>query len=528
MTSSITRSNGPRLLASLLCTLLIAAVALSALYWQTRLSLRQQALGVASQALEQIDNVLQESIGIAQQASPLAGQPCLKVARELRILTAASPYIRSINLIRHHRLYCSSIFDEIDVAEQPDSYVDGQLRLLPTSTLGQHPSLFLYHQDLGQTGIQVAINPYNLFKTLEWALTGPQSLVQIGGHWIDASGTVHTGPTPPQEGDHYRLASARYPYNVQIGFSPAQLHRHMLSQQRPALLLCIMLALMTGLGIYRWWWHISTPTQELRRALGNEEFIPYLQPIIDSRNQAYHGCEVLMRWQHRRQGLIRPDLFIPLAEESGLIVPMTRSLMQQVSGTLAPHVDTLPTGFHFGFNICARHCQDLSLIDDCRDFLAAFARPDLVLVLELTERELIVPTGITEQLFGALRELGVKIALDDFGTGNSSLRYLQKFHIDLLKVDKSFVDMIGTDALSRHILDNTINLATRLGLDTVAEGVETQEQADYLSRRQVHFQQGYLYARPQPQLQFLQQLIESSSALSLHQTEYATRPPSSA
>ncbi|EOD53485.1 EAL domain-containing protein [Aeromonas molluscorum 848] len=151
-----------------------------------------------------------------------------------------------------------------------------------------------------------------------------------------------------------------------------------------------------------------------------------------------------------------------------------------------------------------------------------------MLVLELTERELIVPTGITEQLFDALRELGVKIALDDFGTGNSSLRYLQKFHIDLLKVDKSFVDMIGTDALSRHILDNTINLATRLGLDTVAEGVETQEQADYLSRRQVHFQQGYLYARPQPQLQFLQQLIESSSALSLHQTEYATRPPSSA
>lgn len=526
MPLSTTRRNGPRLLASLIGTLLIAAITLTATYWQTQSSLRQQAQTAAQRALTEIDDVLAASIRIARQTSPLAGRPCLQVARDLRILTAASPYIRSINLTRNGRLYCSSIFDEVNVAEQRDTYAAGQLRLLPVSVLGRHPPLFLYHLDLGQMGVQIAINPYNLFKNLDWALTGEQTLVQVGDHWIDAGGRVHAIPTPPRQGDNYQLASEHHPYSVRFGFSPKQLHQHLLEQQRPALLLCLVLALITGLGVYRWWWHISTPTQELRRALGNGEFIPYLQPIVDCRSGMYHGCEVLMRWQHRRQGLIRPDLFIPLAEESGLIVPMTRSLMRQVSHTLTPHADNLPANFHVGFNICARHCQDLSLLDDCRDFLAAFDRQDLVLVLELTERELITPTLITEQLFSALHELGVKIALDDFGTGNSSLSYLQKFQIDLLKIDKSFVDMIGTDALSHHILDNTINLATRLGLDTVAEGVETREQADFLRQRQVHFQQGYLYAKPQPQQQFLLQLSKQSpSAVALDEAESLTPSP---
>ncbi len=166
----------------------------------------------------------------------------------------------------------------------------------------------------------------------------------------------------------------------------------------------------------------------------------------------------------------------------------------------------LPPRFHFGFNICAQHCQEMSLIDDCRRFLAAFASNPVTLVLELTERELITPCQLTDQLFGELRQMGVKIGLDDFGTGHSSLTYLQQFHVDYLKIDQSFVAMIGTNALSRHILDSTISLATRLGLETVAEGVETQEQADFLTERNVNYLQGYLYGRPLTPAQFLRLL----------------------
>ena len=103
-------------------------------------------------------------------------------------------------------------------------------------------------------------------------------------------------------------------------------------------------------------------------------------------------------------------------------------------------------GFHIGFNITARHCQDLELVEDCRTFLKAFAPGHIKLVLELTERELIVPSELTHRLFAQLHELGVMIAIDDFGTGHSSLGYLHEFNVDYLKIDQSFVAMIGADA----------------------------------------------------------------------------------
>lgn len=122
----------------------------------------------------------------------------------------------------------------------------------------------------------------------------------------------------------------------------------------------------------------------------------------------------------------------------------------------------------------------------------------MLLVLELTERELLKPNSTTHTLFEQLHSLGVMIALDDFGTGHSSLAYLRQFNVDYLKIDQSFVAMIGLDALSRHILDSIIELSTKLGLGIVAEGVETLEQRDYLAALQVEFLQGYLFGHPMP------------------------------
>jgi EAL domain-containing protein (putative c-di-GMP-specific phosphodiesterase class I) len=140
------------------------------------------------------------------------------------------------------------------------------------------------------------------------------------------------------------------------------------------------------------------------------------------------------------------------------------------------------------------------------------------LVLELTERELIEPTPTTHQLFQHLRELGVKIAIDDFGTGHSSLGYLRQFNVDFLKIDQSFVAMIGVDALSRHILDSIIELSGKLDLGIVAEGVETVEQSNYLAAHGVNFLQGYLFGRPMSGADFIAavSVIESPGATSLH------------
>jgi len=250
----------------------------------------------------------------------------------------------------------------------------------------------------------------------------------------------------------------------------------------------------------------SAPTQELHRALGANEFIAYFQPVVRGDTREWAGCEVLMRWNHPKEGLVRPDLFIPLAEDCGLIVPMTRALLRQTAAQLAPHAERFARGFHIGVNITARHCQDLALVEDCREFLAAFTPGQVILVLELTERELIKPSDITRRLFDALNELGVMIAIDDFGTGHSSLTYLRNFNVDYLKIDQSFVAMIGVDALSRHILDSIIELSGKLDLGVVAEGVETIEQCEYLAAQGVDFLQGYLFGRPLPCDEFIKSL----------------------
>lgn len=124
------------------------------------------------------------------------------------------------------------------------------------------------------------------------------------------------------------------------------------------------------------------------------------------------------------------------------------------------------------------------------------------MTLELTERELIQPCAEIHGLFDRLRGLGVSIAIDDFGTGQSSLSYLQQFKVDLLKIDQSFVAMIGVNTLSRHVLDSIIELSAKLGLQVVAEGVETEEQRAYLAARDVKYLQGYLFARPMPPTDF--------------------------
>ncbi|HCL53205.1 MAG TPA: cyclic diguanylate phosphodiesterase, partial [Pseudomonas sp.] len=285
-----------------------------------------------------------------------------------------------------------------------------------------------------------------------------------------------------------------------------------------------LLGLLAVLGVVagvvcRWQIRRATsPRAELRRALEADEFMPYFQPVVRRGDYRWAGAEVLMRWNHPSEGLVRPDLFIPYAEHSGQIVAMTRSLMKHTASSLAPYVALMEDGFHIGINITADHCRSLELLDDCRAFLAHFPPGRVILTLELTERKLLEPSPTTLELFEQLHEIGVMIALDDFGTGQSSLNYLRQFKVDYLKIDQSFVALIGGDALSVAILETIIELSVKLGLGIVAEGVETAVQRDYLEQHGVHFQQGYLYAKPMPAAQFLQALAAQPAASRLPQS----------
>ncbi|MBV6749311.1 EAL domain-containing protein [Pseudomonas chlororaphis] len=503
LTAKGSRSWIARYALSLLIGLLPILSGIAILHWQAGRTLSQNAGKTAGEALKQFDLMLDNAAESANVILPLAGQPCDDVKLALREQVTRRPFVRAANLAWNNNLYCTSLFGPYQEAVDPADYVDGTLWLMNGNPVTPKSSLLVYRLQDGKGAAMVSIDGYHLANILRLIGREAGLRLQVGDVWISGQGQVREGTAPGFAVGQTNLSSSRFPFNVSSGFPAGEAWRYV-GKEYPALMALLLVFGVLAGATARWLQKRSNaPTHELRRALEAREFIPYFQPVVRSDTRQWAGAEVLMRWQHPREGLVRPDLFIPLAEDSGLIVPMTRSLLQQTAALLAPHAATFEPGFHVGVNITARHCQDLALLDDCRDFIKAFAPGQVRLVLELTERELIEPSAVAQQLFAQLRDMGVMIAIDDFGTGHSSLSYLRQFNVDYLKIDQSFVAMIGADALSGHILDSIIELSAKLELGIVAEGVETPLQRDYLTSRGVGFLQGYLFGKPLPAEDFL-------------------------
>ncbi|WP_242796602.1 EAL domain-containing protein [Aeromonas hydrophila] len=226
----------------------------------------------------------------------------------------------------------------------------------------------------------------------------------------------------------------------------------------------------------------------LQAGLARREFVPFYQPVVDSRSQQVVGFEALLRWQ-RGGGLIPPGAFIDYAEEQQLILPMTSQLLERVIADLPK----LAPGQWVSVNIVAAHLEHPHL----RNLLLQHGWPSPAqLTFELTERKPItdIKTAVIE--ITALQQQGYHFKLDDFGTGYGGFAYLQRLGIRQIKIDKMFVDTIGTDDLKRSVLDATIAFGRESGMEMIAEGVERQEQVDYLQKHGVHLIQGYVYAPP--------------------------------
>ena len=471
---------------------------LAVMRWQTERELQASSAATAREVVKHLETVLDSLSIAARHLLPKAGQSCQDAQLALRIEVTRNAFVRSTNLFERDTLYCSSLFGDFDEPVDATDYTGGQLWLMDGNSVTPGQPLLAYRVSEGDRGAITTVDGNHLLTALRLIGEDEELQVQVGNHWMGRDGLVRNGTPPVAASAAVTFSSTRYPISVHGGYGPAKPGELMRSRYPALLSLLLVLGILAG-ATCRWQIRrASSPRAELHRALEAGEFLPYFQPVVRKDDYHWAGVEVLMRWQHPREGLVRPDLFIPYAEHSGQIVAMTRSLMLNTAQALAPHAELLEDGFHIGINITADHCRDLGLLDDCQTFLQHFPPGRVVLTLELTERKLIEPTPVTLELFEKLHAMGVMIALDDFGTGQSSLNYLRQFKVDYLKIDQSFVAMIGGDALSQHILDTIIELSAKLGLGIVAEGVETDVQRDYLARHDVDFQQGYLFARPMP------------------------------
>ncbi|WP_043613319.1 EAL domain-containing protein [Chromobacterium violaceum] len=499
-------------LSHLLFALLVAALPFAAtapaLLWQERQDLSASVRQQLDQGLELVDGILDQADEAARVLLPLAGGPCDKAVYPLRRQVAVAPFVRSAVLLDGDTVYCSSLSGSTSWAMPARDFVQGRMQLLSGNAVTPNVPLLYYRLHRGGDAAVTAVDGRYLQLALQDASDTIPVFLQVGEHWLGPRRNgAGQAPAPGQVAELRR--SSRYPFTVRANYDLPPWHRQLWSHHAPLTVILLLLGLLAGATLY---WLLGRPasfTGELRRALANDEFEGYLQPIVKPGLPDWRGAEVLMRWRHPREGLIRPDLFIPRAEESGLIVEMTRRMMDAVIAKVGRL--SLPQDFHLGVNISRAHLQEGSLYGDCRRWTGLLAESGAVLTLELTEREMVEITPEVEALFRSLDALGVKIALDDFGTGHSSLVYLQQLTVDGLKIDQGFVAGIGSDGLSGHIVDSVAELAAKLGLETVAEGVETAEQFDYLSRLGVGWLQGFYIARPMPLDEFVRRVRQGGT-----------------
>jgi diguanylate cyclase (GGDEF)-like protein len=232
--------------------------------------------------------------------------------------------------------------------------------------------------------------------------------------------------------------------------------------------------------------------QELRESIAAGRLVPFYQPIVDLSQRSVRSLELLCRWKHPERGLLGPDKFIALAEDTGLIGPLTLSLLGQACKDLR----SFPAAWRLSFNVAPQQIQDAELVPQLLAVLNDHGVSPTRLDVELTETALVNDTAQARRVILALKRAGFTVTLDDFGTGYSSLSYLAEMTFDKIKIDRSFVRTLHARPESAKIVDAIVGLSRSLGVQTVAEGVETEEQARALQRLGCTFGQGYLFGRP--------------------------------
>ncbi|EBM0757538.1 MULTISPECIES: EAL domain-containing protein [unclassified Salmonella] len=491
-----------KLTAPLVVLCLSGVLVLSVLLMQ-RQAQQDTDLAVAV-ATRSITGMLGEAERVMTLNRAFLGQGCTpQLVRQMARSAALSPHLRGVRLLQNNATVCASLGGAPDLPSLPDAAREGPVALLTRGdVLTPSEPVLILAQQYPEGGVVVSLNGLFLRQVLRATADRPGLVFRAGGMEVDTSGVVRRSRNPDcsSVSGSYAFSLATDPHHPVRG-------RNLLREALPWLLLSLLAA--TGVtALLRWWVHrqVSEDVQ-LRRAMEAGEIRPWYQPVVDSRTGQLAGCEVLARWHSPRRGVIPPNHFIPQSERSGMIVPLTRSLLKQVARELGPLGRELPAGFHLAFNLSAAHAGDTSLLLTCRMLQAAL--PGVILVAEITERERYEPSLRLPELLPALRAAGVRVALDDFGTGYAGLSALDQLPVDYIKLDRSFTTQIreSTPADTRLLMAEMVTeMAHKMKLEVVAEGVETDCQRDWLAAHGVSWLQGYLFSRPLPLTEFTRYL----------------------
>lgn len=447
-----------------------------------------------------IDDYFNDLESVADTLQPLTFSNCNQVSAALTSRAAFNINVRAFVLVSNDTAYCSSatgdmsepmaqLVPEINTAKKID------LVILPgTPMMPGKPAIAIWYQNPEESGrgifttLNVNLTPYLLFTSRHRDAASVALAIGDKAITTRTPGVQKLSELPARP---LRVAT--------LPDYPIKLYIYGRTWSAEDVALSILAGILLGLSGGCLCGYILYSRQrsgkEILQGMRRNQFYIVWQPVVESTHLSLTGAEVLMRWEHPEAGTIPPDAFINYAEAQKLIVPLTRHLFKLIAKEVPLLIGVLPEGAKIGINIAPGHLHSPGFKEDIRQFAASLPANHFRIVLEITERDMLQESQAAS-LFKWLHEEGFEIAIDDFGTGHSALIYLERFTMDYLKIDRGFIHAIGTETVTSPVLDAVITLARRLNMTTVAEGVETGEQAKWLRERGVNYLQGFYFSRP--------------------------------
>lgn len=504
--------------ALMFLTLLVAIACIGLPIWLALAESQRQAfraesahaLGYARDVVMRADETARQvRAGLGRLAAQHGEQPCSPESLDtMRRIDLGSSYIQAVGHVRDNQLLCSSIGGRARPIElgPPDFTGTGEALIrqdvrfpfapeqgFVVVQIGEFAAIIHDERtiDIARSEPDVSLSVMSLASRKPLSVRG-----RIDPRWLARLGKLHE--TVFVEGDQV-VAVVRSPSYLTAGMAAVPLvymedrSEALAWRLVPAGLLAGSVLSLAILALARQ--QMSLPTA-IRNGLRRKEFFLEYQPVVDLRDGRWVGVEALVRWRRPTGEIVMPDLFIPIAEQNGLIARLTAQVFEMVRRDTGFYLETHP-GFHIGINVAPADFRSPDFLDSLQRLRRHMGARPSSLILELTERSLLDP-AVAREISGRLRSEGFALAIDDFGTGYSSLSYLESLELDYLKIDRSFIEAIGTGAPISLVVGHIIGMARDLGLSMIAEGVESQAQADYLRKQGVQLAQGWLFGSPMP------------------------------
>ncbi|GGP24283.1 signal transduction protein [Silvimonas amylolytica] len=477
----------------------------------------------ARRGLARVELVYENARGALNDMKNVKGETCGDAyLQSMRHVSLTHRYVQDIITLRDREyLMCGSMLGRLTQ----------QTRLRPPSWQGPGHRVWLNAYDIENTGIPMLV----IADARNAVLVDPDSLVDVvvedPGLTLSLVGTAtneviaswhnaqpeyvlkgYQSPgTRQADGNYYVMVkSNQLPIAVVAGEPTGNLMRHWYASLRIWLPFGVVLGLAAAAALWVFIRNRSSMVGQLRDAIRRKRLLVHYQPIVDLTTRRCIGAEALVRWPQAKGAMIRPDIFVPLAEDNGLIQSMTDLVLDLVCAEMATLLQ-LRSDLYVSINLAAIDLSTERFVAVLKRKLPQVGVEPARIAIEATERGF-MDADSARDVIGKLRASGHRVLIDDFGTGYSGLSYLQTFEVDVLKIDKSFIDTVGTEAATASVAPHIVEIGHSLNLKMIAEGVETEAQAQWLQAHGVQSGQGWLFGKPVPAADFLAFLAKDRQA----------------